>query len=89
MMLVVIVFALGVGNFAMHRAVLESGHPLLAHAAWFFGSHGGRLSFAVEFAMLLGVMLMAASGSSGWAWFYTGYSVLNAVSAWLILSDKV
>ena len=46
------VFLLGIGNFAAHRAVLESRHPLLAEIPWFFG----RFSLAVEFAMLLGAI---------------------------------
>ena len=29
MPLVVMIFVLGIANFAMHKAVLESGHPLV------------------------------------------------------------
>jgi hypothetical protein len=32
---------------------------------------------------------MVAGGSLGWAWAYLGYSALNGVSAWLILSRRV
>ncbi|CDO36608.1 MULTISPECIES: hypothetical protein [Novosphingobium] len=85
----IIVFCLGVLNFAAHKAVLESGHPMLAHVPWFFQPLGGRLSLIVEFAMLLGAMVMAAAGSSGWAWVYALYTVLNGFSAWLIYSGKV
>jgi hypothetical protein len=73
----------------MHKAVLESGHPLLGKVPWFFHMLNGRFSLAVEFTMLLAAMLMAAHGSSTWAWGYAFYSVLNGLSAWLILTGRV
>ena len=82
-------FLLGVANFAMHKAVLESGHALLGRMPWFFHMLNGRFSLLVEFAMLLGAMLMAAQGSPAWAWGYAVYSLLNGLSAWLILSGRV
>jgi hypothetical protein len=85
----VVVFCLGVLNFAAHKAVLESGHPMLAHVPWFFQPLGGRLSLIVEFAMLLGAMVMAAAGSTGWALVYAFYTLLNGFSAWLIFSGKL
>ena len=88
-MAILILFLLGVGNFAMHKAVRESGHPLLGQMPWYFHLLGGRLSLLIEFFMLLGAMLMAAEGSTGWAWGYATYSGLNGISAWLILSRRV
>lgn len=88
-MAILAIFLLGVGNFAMHKAVLESGHPLLGHMPWFFHMLGGRFSLVIEFFMLLGSMLMTATGSLAWAWGYAAYSVVNGVSAWLILSRRV
>lgn len=88
-MLIALTFLLGVGNFAVHRAVLNSEHPLLGQVPWFFHLLGGRFSLLVEFIMLLGAMLMVAEGSVGWAWFYAGYSAVNAGSAWLILTGRV
>lgn len=88
-MVVLLIFALGVANFAMHKAVIESGHPLLSRMPWFFHMLGGRFSLGVEFLMLLAAMLMVAAGSIGWAWLYAIYSVLNAISAWLILTDRI
>ena len=82
-------FLLGVLNFGLHKAVLESGHPLLGQKLWFVHMLGGRGSLAVEFLLLLGAMLLAGSGSPGWAWAYAGYSLLNAVAAWLILTRRV
>ena len=66
-MAILFLFLLGVANFAMHKAVLESGHPLLGQVPWFFHLLGGRFSLVVEFFMLLGTMLMVSQGSAGWA----------------------
>ncbi len=82
-------FLFGVLNFGLHKAVLESGHPLLGRMPWFVHLLGGRGSLVVEFLMLLGAMLLIGTGSPGWAWAYAGYSLLNAVAAWLILTRRV
>ena len=88
-MALLFLFLLGIVNFAMHKAVLESGHALLGKVPWFFHMLNGRFSLAVEFTMLLAAMLMASQGSSAWAWGYAFYSVLNGLSAWLILTGRV
>jgi len=88
-MAITFLFLLGIANFAMHKAVLESGHPLLGRMPWFFHLLGGRFSLAVEFFMLLGAMLMVAEGSAAWLWGYLAYSVMNGISAWLILDNRV
>ncbi len=88
-MAIVIVFILGVLNFAAHKAVLESAHPMLRHVPWLFKPLGGRISLLVEFAMLLGAMVMVAAGSLGWAWLYALYSAMNGLSAWLIVSRRM
>ena len=88
-MALLFLFLLGIVNFAMHKAVIESGHPLLGRMPWFFHMLNGRFSLVVEFTMLLAAMLMTAQGSSAWAWGYAFYSLLNGLSAWLILSGRV
>jgi hypothetical protein len=89
-MALVVLFLLGVGNFAMHKAVLESRHLLLGRAPWFVHMLGGkRFGLVVEFLVLLGSMLMVAQGATGWAWGYAVYSLANAAAAWLILSDRI
>jgi hypothetical protein len=81
-------FLLGVADFALHKAVLESGHPLLRQMP-FVRRLGGRGSLAAEFVLLLGAMLLVGTGSPGWAWAYAGYTAFNAVAAWLILTRRV
>lgn len=88
-MAIFVLFLLGIANFAMHKAVLESRHPLLGRMPWFFHMLGGRFSLIVEFLMLLAAMLMVASGSIAWGWIYAAYSVLNGISAWLILTRRI
>jgi hypothetical protein len=83
------IFLLGIGNFAMHKAVLESGHPLLGRMPWFFHMLGGKVTLATEFLLLLAAMLLAWQGWPAAAWAYFVYTLLNAVSAWLILTRRV
>jgi hypothetical protein len=85
----IFVFLFGIANFAMHKAVLESGHPLLAHLPALLRSPGGRVSLLVEFVLLLGSMLLVANGADGWAWGYAAYSLTNALSAWLLLGRRL
>ena len=86
---IIITFLLGVGNFALHKAVLESGHPLLDNARWFYTALGGRMSLAVEFLLLLGTLLFVANGAPWAAAVYIVYSMLNSFSSWLILSKRI
>lgn len=83
------IFVLGIGNFALHKAVLESGHPLLGQMPWFVHMLGGRITMATEFLVLLAALLLAANGWPGLVWAYLAYTCLNAIAAWLILTDRV
>lgn len=85
----IVIFLLGVANFALHGAVLKSGHPLLEQMPGFVQALGGRLTLLAEFLVLLAAMLLTANGWAGLVWAYAGYSVLNAMSAWLILSGRI
>ncbi len=81
---------LGIGNFAMHRAVIESGHPFVEDSKLHFGKHFGKYSsYIIEFVILTGSMLFAAAGYGIAAAVYVLYSVLNALAAWLLLSGRV
>ena len=87
-MALILTFLLGIGNFAMHKAVLESRHPMLAQMPW-FEFLGGRFSLALEFLLLTGALLLTASGHPGWGWAYLAYSALNGLAGWLIISRRV
>jgi hypothetical protein len=89
MPLVLVIFVLGVANFAMHKAVLESGHPLVGQMPAIVHKLGGRVTLAAEFVLLLGAMLLVAAGHAGCGCTYLGYTALNAVAAWLILGRRI
>lgn len=88
-MALIVIFMLGIGNFALHKAVLESGHPLLGRMPWFVHLLGGKITLVTEFLVLLAAMLLAAESWPALVWAYLVYSVLNGFSAWLILTDRV
>jgi len=85
----IITFLLGVGNFTLHKAVMESGHPLLGRMPWFYHALGGRFSLMVEFLMLLAALLFVSQGVLTGGVVYIVYSMLNSFSAWLILTGRV
>lgn len=88
-MAILLIFLLGIANFAMHKAVLESGHPLLGRMPWFVHLLGGRVSLVAEFLLLLAALLLVWQGWPVIAWVYLGYTGLNALSAWLILTRRI
>lgn len=86
---ILVTFLLGIGNFALHKAVMDSDHPLLGRLPWFYHALGGNFSLLVEFLMLLAALLFASQGHVGAAIAYVVYSMLNSFSAWLILTGRV
>lgn len=86
---ILITFLLGTGNFALHKAVMESGHPLLGRMPWFYHLLGGNFSLAIEFVMLLAALLLVAQDYVSVGIAYVVYSMLNSFSAWLILTGRV
>lgn len=88
-MAILITFLLGIGNFALHRAVMDSGHPLLGRMPWFIHALNGRITMAVEFLLLFAALMFAAQDNVSGPIAYVVYSVLNSFSAWLILTDRV
>lgn len=88
-MAIAIIFLLGIGNFALHKAVMDSGHPMLGQVSWFASIKGRQIAFGLEFTVLLAALLLAAYGWSGLVWGYIIYTVLNGISGWLILTGRV
>jgi len=83
----IVVFLLGIGNFAAHHAVLRSRHPVLAEPA--AARLAGRISLIAEFAVLLGALLLVGNGFHWWVWAYAGYSLFNMAAAWLIVARHI
>lgn len=89
-MFLIICFILGVANFAMHKAVIESGHPFVEDTKLYFGRYFGRHgSYLVEFGILVGTMLFAFSGAKWIIIFYVIYTAFNGLAVWLLLTNRM
>lgn len=88
-MALLVTFLLGIANFVVHKTVVDSNHPLLQSMSRFFLLLGGKSAFAIEFAMLLAVLMLVAGGNAQWAVYYAVYTAVNLGAAWLILSGKI
>lgn len=85
----IVIFVLGIANFALNRAVFDSGHPLFARLPRSSQMLGRRTALITEFVVLFFALLLSVEGWPGFAWAYGGYTVFNAAAAWLILSGRV
>ncbi len=82
-------FFMGIGNFAMHKAVSESGHPFVEETKRYFSPHFSPYgSYAIELALLMGALWFAHDGSLAVALTYGVYTGINAVATWLLLSGR-
>lgn len=89
-MTLLVCFLLGIANFAMHRAVMESRHPFVEDTKYYFGRHIGKHgSYILEFLILAAAMIFAGSGSTAIAIFYAIYTAFNGIALWLLLSRKI
>jgi hypothetical protein len=88
-MTLVVIFLFGIVNFAAHKAVLESGHPMIARIPWMRSDRFGPPSMILEFVLLLATMLFVAQDYQGLAWAYAIYSLCNIASAWALLSGRM
>lgn len=86
---VAIIFLLGIANFAMHRAVLESGHEMVRIMSAEGSLFSPRITLGLEFALLLVAMLLVGNGFAIWGWAYGLYSCANGLTAWLILTRRI
>lgn len=88
-MAIIVIFCLGIGNFAVHKAVLETRHPMIWQRQWLTDRLGMNFSLFIEFLVLVGAMLLVDGGYENWMWGYLVYSAVNGFAGWLILSHKV
>ena len=82
---IIAILLAGAGNFAMHRWMLESGHPMVEAATGPMRRALGRNStYVLEFLLLLGALFLAET-----SWFialcmYGVYTAMNAATVgWL------
>lgn len=88
-MAIVVVFLCGVFNFAAHRAVIASGHPLVQQMHRATVLLRPPVTLSVEFGALLVALLVVAQGSPGWAWVYVLYTLASGWSAWALLTGRM
>ncbi len=85
----VIIFVLGIANFAINRAVFESGHPLFVRLPQISQTLGRRAALVSEFAVLLVALMLSAQGWTVFALIYAAYTLCNGGAAWLILTRRI
>ncbi|RPF72740.1 hypothetical protein EG799_07160 [Aurantiacibacter spongiae] len=88
-MALIVTFLLGIGNFAWHRAVLESGHAMMRAVSPGAYRAARTVSLGLEFVLLCAAMLAIADGHLAGLWAYLLYSAINGGAAWLILSRRI
>lgn len=88
-MLLIFCFLMGIANFAMHKAVAESGHPFVEDTKRYFSRHFSPYgSYAIELALLIGALWFANEGSLAVSLTYWAYTGINAIATWLLLSGR-
>lgn len=88
-MMLVFCFLMGIANFAMHKAVAESGHPFVEDTKRYFGRHFSPYgSYAIELVLLIGAMVLAQQGAVLVVLLYAAYTGMNAIATWLLLSGR-
>lgn len=88
-MMLVFCFLMGIANFAMHKAVAESGHPFVEDTKRYFGRHFSPYgSYAIELVLLIGAMVLAQQGAVPVVLLYAAYTGMNAIATWLLLSGR-
>lgn len=85
----IVIFILGIANFALNRAVFDARHPLFSRLPPRSQVLGRRAALVTEFAVLFFALLLSVEGWPGFVWAYCGYTALNVFAAWLILSRRV
>jgi hypothetical protein len=88
-MLLTICFLLGIANFYMHKAVAESGHPIVEETKRTFDRHIGPYgSYAIELALLIGALWLANTGSLAISLLYAAYTAISGIATWVLLSNR-
>ncbi|WP_137680499.1 hypothetical protein [Aurantiacibacter suaedae] len=81
---IALAFFLGIANFLAQSVVLNSRHPVLSGLSPERFRLARRASLALEFALLVAVMLASRAGPGAWLVFYAFYTLGNGAAAWMI-----
>lgn len=85
----IVIFVLGVANFALNRAVFGGRHPLFARLPLASRKLGNAAALVTEFAVLFFALMLSARGWPGFVWAYLGYTACNALAAWFLLARRL
>ena len=84
------IFLAGIGNFAMHRAFMESDDPLIAQMVRPLADKvGPHATYVFEFLLLLGAMGIATRHWFAGMMLYGLYTIFNAMAfSWVMNRPK-
>lgn len=84
-----LLFLAGIGNFAMHRAFLESDDPLIRQMiAPLAGRVGPHATYIVEFLLLVGAMAIAPRNAVIAIMLYGIYTIFNAMTFTWVMNRR-
>ena len=87
---IIAIFAAGVGNFAMHRAFMESGDPLVQQVVRPLADKvGPHVTYIFEYLLLVGAMAIATHNMVTALIVYGLYTIFNAMAfSWVMNGPK-
>ena len=83
---IIAIFCAGVGNFAMHRAFMESDDPLIRQMVRPLTERAGpNITYVFEFLLLVGALAIATRSAVTAAILYGFYTLFNAMAfSWIM-----
>ncbi len=83
---IIAIFFAGVGNFAMHRAFMESDDPLVQQMVKPLADKvGPNITYVFEFLLLVGAMAIATQNWFTGLLLYGLYTIFNAMAfGWIM-----
>lgn len=87
---IIAIFCAGTGNFAMHRALMESDDPLVRQMTRPLAEKiGPHTSYILEYLLLVGAMAMATRNWFAGLMLYGLYTIFNAIAFnWIMHRPK-
>ena len=83
---IIAIFCAGIGNFAMHRAFMESDDPLVQQMVRPLAEKiGPHATYIFEFLLLVGAMAIATQNWFAGLMLYGLYTIFNAMAfSWIM-----
>lgn len=87
---IIAIFGAGIGNFAMHRAFMESDDPLIRQMIQPFADKAGpNITYVFEYLLLVGAMAIATRNWFTALLLYGLYTVFNGLAfSWVMNRPK-